>query len=284
VEVLAMTKYHETWNLTPEQQAELTAIFNGQTAPPPPEPTETPLQEAQRRLRPVVNKLRYSVAVSSDDVSGRYLKSRRIDKFPLPPTVRHWSWQNHHALIGIFANQNDTPTALNVVYLNADATNVRDEYGGKVKRTPAFPSGSKIVLSESRCGILIVCEGLETGLSVWASVPDLVGVWCVGSKGNLIVPIPDYIHTVILARDNDDYKETTDGETEIVANKENAEAYDWAARHYHKRFKVRVPMPETLGHDMNDLLREKGRDAIWELICNAKLYTAKRKEKTDGEG
>jgi Toprim domain len=263
-----------TINPDPAVWAELEAFINAPYTPPstgPHPPEETPLQEAGRRLRPVVNKLRWSVAASPDTVSGRYLKSRGIDRFPLPSTVRHWSWQNRHALIGIFTNQHDTITALNVVHLNPDATNVTDEFGDKVKRTPGFTSGSRIVLSGPQCGILVICEGLETGLSVWMCVPDVVGVWCVGGKGNLIAPIPDYVHTVVLARDNDDEMRTDNhGNPTIIRNIHNGNAYRKAAWHYRRKFHVRVPMPETAGHDMNDVLRDGGGDRVLDLLSVAK--------------
>ena len=50
---------------------------------------------------------------------------------------------------------------------------------------------------------LLICEGIEDGLSVALAAPEL-RVWAAGTLGNLAhVKIPDCCHEVIVAADND---------------------------------------------------------------------------------
>jgi phage/plasmid primase-like uncharacterized protein len=174
-----------------------------------------------------------------------YLRSRVIT-IPVPSAIRFIPLRMHKeygwpfpALVAGLQDAAGAFTAISITWLSAGGTDkapvdpVRKIYG---------PYCGGTVRLRSTGQILVLCEGIETGLSVAQACPELA-VWCALSATNLArSAIPPNINTVIIAADADPAGEAA---AQAAAARLAAEGRD-----------VRIARPRT-GTDFNDVLRTR---------------------------
>ncbi|HKD69918.1 MAG TPA: toprim domain-containing protein [Candidatus Binataceae bacterium] len=175
-------------------------------------------------------------------VVERYLANRGIT-IPIPRAIRfiplrmhrEYGWPFPVLAAGIQA-ADGAFAAVSLTWLSADGTHkapvepprrIHGPYGGSAVRLA--PAGESLVL----------CEGVETGLSIAQACPDLP-VWCALSAKNLPhVTIPQSVDTVIIAADPDAAGE--------MAAQAAARRFLRGGRH------VRIARTGRAGQDFNDL-------------------------------
>jgi putative DNA primase/helicase len=144
------------------------------------------------------------------------------------------------------------------VYLTAEADNLRRSDGGKVKLTLGALEGAAARLPGLTDGPLLLAEGPETGLSVWAATGHETHV-ALGSLGNLRPP-PG--RRIVLCRDDDPQHSPADR-----ALCRTVEAWREAG------IDVAIATPWTErrgdGSDFNDTIRTGGVDAVRARIMAA---------------
>jgi hypothetical protein len=139
-------------------------------------------------------------------VVERYLRNRGIT-MPIPAAIRFIALQKHRdygwpfpVLVAGLQDANGAFAAASLTWLCADGSDkapvdpTRKIYGRfRHSAVRLAPAGNTLVL----------CEGVETGLSIAQACPELP-VWCALSATNLLhVAIPPSVNTVILAADAD---------------------------------------------------------------------------------
>lgn len=136
-----------------------------------------------------------------------YLRNRGIDLDTLPPLsalrfnrLRHPQRDGEHAgLVAAISDPHGEVVAVQRIFLTDDGRKLDVE-------TPKLSLGSRrggaIRLGEEQ-NDLIICEGLEDGLSILVDMPEQA-VW-VAAGANMMksIILPDSCQTVIIARDND---------------------------------------------------------------------------------
>lgn len=180
-----------------------------------------------------------------------YLSNRGIT-LPLPASIRflprawnHITQSNHPALIACVQDAHGKITGVQCIYLTETGHKISgDKVEAKLSR--GIISGAAVRLSPLLHS-LVLCEGLEDGLSILQSCPDYC-VWaCLGTSNLMAVQIPDAATDVVIASDND------------VAGKEAARKL--ATRLIGGGKQVRLALP-PLGKDFNEALKLGG-------TCNA---------------
>jgi putative DNA primase/helicase len=151
-----------------------------------------------------------------------------------------------------------TVRGLQRIYLTADADNLRRSDGGKVKLSLGVLEGAAARLPGPPDGPLLLVEGPETGLSVWAATGYETHV-ALGSLGNLR---PQLGRSIVLCRDDDPQHSPADKAlTKTVTTWRDAGA----------DLVVAQPWPDRRGDksDFNDVLRASGVDAMRDRIMVA---------------
>lgn len=170
----------------------------------------------------------------------RYLKSRGLE-IPVPPDLRfhprlkHPSGSFWPALVAAVRNAGGILLGIHRIFLTHEGTKAPVE---PVKMSLGPIKGGTVRLAEAE-GEVVLCEGIETGLSVL----EVLGkpVWaCLSTSGLKAVLLPEPITTVWIAADGD-------------PPGENA-ARECAQRLVREGRTVRIARPPA-GHDFNDLLR-----------------------------
>jgi Toprim domain len=234
-----------------------------------PGPTKQELDDAERKRARFVRLLKQSTAIKRT-LSEQYLRDERniTPDTDFPTSLRHGiynrqdetgTWHKLPALLGLALNKDGDVHCVHLVPLN----NQGKKTGKTEFRTykPGAAKGTAVILRKPISGILVVAEGLETALSVWAVVPE-VGVIAVGSKENLkLAPIPPDTRAVIFAQDND--QDSEDG------GEASERTYDAAAAHFRSLgFRVEQKMPVCIRNDWNDVLKLGCVDLIrQEFLC-----------------
>lgn len=153
-----------------------------------------------------------------------YLEHRGIDLAALPRlpgAIRALSSHRHRESETAWPCMVAVMSALGIPFAAVHRTWIARDGRGKAPVTPTkkiWPSftGAAIHLARGETGLpaevavkrglvdrLLICEGIEDGLSVALAAPEL-RVWAAGTLGNLAhVKIPDCCHEVIVAADND---------------------------------------------------------------------------------
>ena len=151
-----------------------------------------------------------------------------------------------------------TVRGLQRIYLTADADNLRRSDGGKVKLTLGALEGAAARLPGPSDGPLLLAEGPETGLSVWAATGYETHV-ALGSLGNLR---PQPGRRIVLCRDDDPQHSPAD---KALARTVTA----W--REAGADLVVAQPWPDRRGDksDFNDTIRTGGVDAVRDRIMAA---------------
>lgn len=153
-----------------------------------------------------------------------YLEHRGIDLAALPRlpgAIRALASHRHRESETAWPAMVAVMSAPGIPFAAVHRTWLARDGRGKAPVTPAkkiWPSftGAAIHLARGETGLpaedavkrgmvdrLLICEGIEDGLSVALAAPEL-RVWAAGTLGNLAhVKIPDCCHEVIVAADND---------------------------------------------------------------------------------
>jgi hypothetical protein len=225
-------------------------------------PSEPQFREALRTSIPIASQW----PARGPDTGGRtigamYMHRRGITDWP-DHSVRGWGMMG---ITYVARTLTGEPLAVQVMHLRVDGTK-NDTYwrDGVVKRTYAAARGwhhFAAVRLPGR-GELILCEGVETGLSVWLATGRPVAC-CLGVAG------VRHLRTgkrVTIARDLDLPKRLDDG---TVVPPASDAAYTAAVNERLTRGqRIRVATPPA-GIDFNDIHREHGLAAVAEYIRRA---------------
>ncbi|EPY03228.1 toprim domain-containing protein [Magnetospirillum fulvum] len=230
-----------------------------------------PVPAADAASRRKASRLR-NILASLRDLSGTpgelYLRNRgiHIDRFPDAVRWMTPTWgglidgvpQRGGALVVIATNAAGKPQAAQVVHVTDDGLKAPQELvGGVVKRTAGTLAGAAVRLPGT--GSVVLAEGPETGLSIWASTGREVWV-CLGVSNFAKQVLPPGA-TVVIARDHD--------KPGCPADKQVAKAATTLTEAGHA---VRIARPPIVGDDFNDVLRRDGAEAVRALIDAAVLF------------
>lgn len=175
-----------------------------------------------------------------------YLRNRGIT-IPLPFSCRYlpraWNYTSgfHPALIAAVQNVEGKITAGQVIYLTESGHKI---VGDKVQAKLCYGviKGGAVRLSPLS-STLVLCEGIEDGLSILQSCPGC-SVWAtLGTSGLINVQIPDSVSDVVIACDND------------KAGKEAARKLATCLMAEGKRVRLALP---SIGKDFNEALQRGG--------------------------
>lgn len=180
-----------------------------------------------------------------------YLRARGIT-CALPLSLRH------HADLWHAGARLRLP-ALVAAVEGCDAAAIHRTYLDRIEATKARVAPAKAMLGRVRggavrlsqtAGPLVVCEGIETGLSLLSGLMDgPASVWAaLSASGLAALHLPDVPGRLIIAADSDDKG----------AGPQAAD--DLATRAYRKGWRVTI-WPAPAGKDWNDVLQERGRAA-----------------------
>jgi len=216
-----------------------------------PDPMITAQRDAER-LRATDVRAEQALAIWQEalpiggTIADRYLRSRRIT-CDLPPTLRYdpscWhgaTATRHPALVAAVTGGNGP--AIHRTYLRPDGS-------GKADVDPARmmlggTAGGAVRLSEGSTR-LVVCEGIETGLSLVSILGGRDTIWAaLSTSGMRSLHLPAQSGALVVATDGDDA-----GRAAGHALAERAHALGWQVS--------LLPAPE--GRDWNDVLTRKAR-------------------------
>lgn len=159
-----------------------------------------------------------------DTPAEQYLLRRGIDPktFPEAAPLRfarlpHWDRPGRHpALVSSLVDRDGTVTGVQRTFLTDDGRKL-DVDNAKLSRGAIRGNSTRLGGSAKA---LIVCEGLEDGLSIWADVREMP-VWVAAGASNLTnIWLPDDCSEVIIAADNDGAgRKAADDAAEAFQNK-----------------------------------------------------------------
>lgn len=146
-----------------------------------------------------------------------YLRLRGIT-ISLPTTLRfhHALWNHttqakHPALLACVQSPDGSFCGVHVVYLDSTGKKITGE-GVRSKISYGYITGGAARLG-AVADLLMLCEGIEDGLSLLVAQPDAC-IWATcGTSGMINVVLPDSVSEVVIAMDND-----ADGAGQKAAN------------------------------------------------------------------
>ncbi len=211
-------------------------------------------------------------------IAERYLKEHRAIQKDLPGTLRFhpalYSSLNKTtspALIAIAKNKDGEVQAIQATYLDTDTANKANL--SVVKQTFGVLKGAVVSLQEgsSRQHPVMYAEGIETALSLREAEPDKAIHAVLGSSN--FKNISTGSDKVILALDNDGN------------NKATQKMIEHACENLQQDGKtIFVNQPDEVKKDYNDVLKEKGVEAIKQFIDASKqVMPVHEEKKTDIE-
>lgn len=199
----------------------------------PPAPAKAPKDGDSRRQAIAIWNAANEIG---DTVAAKYLKQRGLPLATLPSSLPlrfarlryKGSPQRYPALIYAVQAVDGAITGIQRTYLNED--------GGKLDVEKPKLSKGTIKGSAARLGgtgdALIVCEGLEDGLSIWRAMPG-TPVWVAAGAGMMAhMQLPEHCSEVTIAADNDN------------AGMQAAENTAIAFQRQGKRTRIMRPSPE----------------------------------------
>jgi P4 family phage/plasmid primase-like protien len=216
-----------------------------------PLPDQRPTRAATQTTDPRQNKvdliLRRLKSTTGTPVIS-YLRRRGITS---PPPDSIWflpnAWGSYGAMVGLAKDDDGEVLAVHLVYLTDDGQKApikgqkrtHKRVDGWAERAAARFPGRKPV---------ILCEGLETGLSIWEATGREVWV-CLGIANIRKAPVLGH-STVVIARDGD--VPGSNADKQILKAVRNLED---------QGVTVTVASP-PIGEDFNDVLQREGADAV----------------------
>lgn len=179
-----------------------------------------------------------------------YLRGRGIDPSALPKGVVGWHKESR-ALVFPARDAHGAIRACQRLFFGASDAPVVEAGGKKKRRTNGVLGGSALILPGD--GDVLVCEGAEDGLSLWAATGWPVRC-ALGVAGLGEVPLPAGAAAVIVA-DND--KAGLEG------------AHKGALRLAERGHDVKIAVPPDGAKDANELLTKCGILAVKTMVENA---------------
>ena len=175
------------------------------------------------------------------------------------PDLTHWETKTGYpALLGQVRDRGGEVIGLHRTYIVEDGNEVQKAPVAKPKMMLGRVAGGAVRLTPLGDGDrLALSEGIETALAAMTACPDLP-VWATLSTSGLEqVDLPPVTRRVLILADHD-------------ASGAGMRAADAAARRLRAQGRdVGIAMPPEEGRDVNDLLRDKGREAVATLIRQA---------------
>jgi putative DNA primase/helicase len=210
------------------------------------------LEEDRKKIARAASMWARSVSMAGTIAEQYVRETRQIPVETWPDSVRFDPIQR--ALIVAATNEEGELRGVQCIYLTPDADNVRREDGRKIKLSFGPQNSAAVRLPGSKQGPLLLAEGPETGLSVWASTG--YETWIALGQISKLTPQGDRL--TILCRDDDPPRKTRGGHVRS-SNKaldgwrregvKIAEAYPWPIRRGDKT-------------DFNDLIKELGPESV----------------------
>lgn len=250
----AARDWARNWLGEPEAAPSRTA---GPAATPASSPAGPKGPNAQDRAEKVAEIVRRSETLVSTPVLA-YLRHRGITATP-PDCIRYrqFAWNKFGAMVALATDAAGEVLAIQQVYLTAEGRKAPLDV---VKRTNKAVDGwaERSAVRLPGREPLVLCEGVETALSVWQATGQ--EVWaCLGISNIGRAPVPDQA-TVIVARDGDAPGSKAEGQILRAAS-------TLAAR----RITVEMATPPE-GQDFNDVLVREGEEAVRSRISGAERF------------
>ncbi len=228
--------------------------------PPQPDPTSgaEPKTDSERflRFKQVIDE---SIEIHEGSGAQRYLNRRGIIRWPDCIRCRPIAQRKHGTVVALATNDDGEVTATHSIHINADGT--RADPGrfsdGVTKRTNGWLKGSVVRLPGDYTKPIVICEGVEDGLSIWQASGRTVWV-ALGVDHIGHAPVKKGT-TVVVARDND--------EPDSAAYKK----LDTAVRRLQGRGVTVLIADPSPDHDFNDILVASGDAAVSQHIEAAEL-------------
>jgi len=137
-----------------------------------------------------------------------YLRNRGIN-IPIPPSIRfservynYTTKKYHPALVAAMQNIQGKTTAVQVVFLTESGHKIKGE-NVKTKLIFGVAKGGSVRLAKLTES-LILCEGLEDGLTILQAFPE-ASVWaCGGTSGLINIKMPNSVTDLVIGCDNDE--------------------------------------------------------------------------------
>jgi phage/plasmid primase-like uncharacterized protein len=153
------------------------------------------------------------------------------------PRLWHSPRLHFPAMVAAFENRDGKIAGIHRTYLRPDGTGKAEIEHNKKALAPMRGCAVHLTAADP---ILVVCEGIETGLSILQETG--LHVWAALGTSNLgSVELPSFVRKVLIAADNDD--------PGTMAAQKAADSYQ--ARGY----QVQIVSPLTEKEDWNDVLR-----------------------------
>lgn len=208
----------------------------------------SPQQYGEQRVRKA-HLIWQSCAPVEGTVAERYLQEQRGLRLPIPRSVRFHPQLSYArnamlhfpALVAVVQNSARQIIGVQATYLTNEGKKIEKEHCPARLSIGVVKGGAvRLSLLQEK---LIVCEGLEDGLSLLQARPHAC-VWvCLGTSGLRSVALPDSVKEVVIAADSD------------AAGKQAAEAL--RSRLWEEERRVAIITPSPAFKDFNDELRRK---------------------------
>jgi putative DNA primase/helicase len=246
------------------EAADIAGVQPGAPARQTPAAKPAPKRDAARDIAHILS-LALPVAGTSaaDYLVGRGLAIPADADLLFHSDLTHWETKTGYpALLGQVRDRSGEVIGLHRTYLSQGAGAVRKAPVAKPKMMLGRIAGGAVRLGpvgpDGRVGL---CEGIETGLAVMTARPDLP-VWATLSTSGLEqVDLPPAAQRVLVLADND-------------ASGAGLRAADAAARRLRALGRdVAIARPPEEGQDFNDLLLDRGPEAIAAIIAEADSVT-----------
>ena len=183
-----------------------------------------------------------------------YLRRRGITATPLPPSIRYLSnaYGHYGALVALATDNQGQVHGLQLIYLTEDGRKAPLKIQKRTHKAHDRWSAMAAVRMPGSAP-LVLCEGVETALSVWQATGQ--ECWaCLGISNIARSPVPEGA-SVIIARDGD--------EPSSKADQQLRQAVTVLSNQGHE---VTVAEPPP-GQDFNDVLQSEGDEAVRILIA-----------------
>jgi phage/plasmid primase-like uncharacterized protein len=201
------------------------------------------------------------IVASSKDPHGTrveiYLRRRGITQTPLPPSICYLphAYNGYGALVALATDAQGQVQGLQQIYLTDDGRKAPLKVQ---KRTNKARDGWSDIAAVRMPGHppIILCEGVETALSVWQATGQ--ETWaCLGISNIGRAPLPDGV-PVIIARDGDEPNSKADQQLRQAVTMLRSQGRDVS---------VAEPPP---GQDFNDILQSGGDETVRMLIATTR--------------
>ena len=154
--------------------------------------------------------LKHLSDVGEHDYVHKYLQHTRGFKLSVdnyPSSIKQGLYQAEVCMAGIFTNKFDNITGIAFTKLEMDNQNRVHKFNDDnddCRISIGTRKESAIVIQDNPdSDSLIICEGIEDGLSLLQGVEEEINICCVFGADYFNARIPDHIKTVYLAHDND---------------------------------------------------------------------------------